>query len=138
MRETYKKMLLYFFLAMMVCTVVSRAADSLTVPQVSVQRPGSGKLEYQIKGKGTIEITKKKTYLIPEGYLVEQCKSDGSSVKKGDVLVQFQMDQVKQKKQESALALEKAQVTLEQSKLGVQQDAWVPQTQAAQRALENA
>ena len=138
MCETYKKMLIYFFLAMMVCTVVSRTADSLTVPRVSVQHPSSGKLEYQIKGKGTIEITEKKTYLIPEGYLVEQCKSDGSSVKKGDVLVQFQVDQVKQKKQESALALEKAQVTLEQSKLGLQQDAWVPQTQAAQRALEYA
>lgn len=137
-RETYKKMLIYFFLAMLVFTVVSRAADSLTVPCVSVQHPNSGKLEYQIKGKGKIEITEKKTYLIPEGYLVEQCKSDGSRVEKGDVLVQFQLDQVKKKKQECALALEKARVTLEQSKLGAELDAWVPQTDAAQRALEYA
>ncbi|MGN0483476.1 MAG: hypothetical protein ACI4HI_07975 [Lachnospiraceae bacterium] len=134
-REMYKKVLLYFFAAMLVFTVISRMADSLTIPKVSVQKPGSGRLEYHIKGEGNVEITKQKTYLIPEGYLVESCKSDGSCVKKGDVLVQFQMDQLKQKKQQCEQALKKAQVTLEQTKLGVQQDAWVPQTDAASRAL---
>lgn len=133
-RKIYGKILLIFFLVIAVCSILSRAADSLTIPKVTVQRAQSGRISYRLNGSGTIETATKSTYLIPAGFLVESCIEDGSSVEAGDVLIQFQMEQLKKRRQELETALEQAKLQLEQAKLGQKEDAWIPAEEEAKKA----
>ena len=137
-KKLYGKILLIFFIVIAVCTIISRAADSLTIPKVTVQRAQSGRIVYRLNGSGTIEAVTKSTHLIPAGYLVESCLEDGASVEVGDVLIQFQKEQLESRRQELETALEQAKLQLEQAKLGQKADAWIPAEEEAQRALAQA
>lgn len=137
-KKIYWKILLIFFLVIAVCTIISRAADSLTIPKVTVQRAESGRIAYRLNGSGTIETSAKSTCLIPAGFLVESCIEDGASVEVGDVLIQFQMEQLENRRQELETALEQAKLQLEQAKLGQKEDAWIPAEEEAQKAYAQA
>lgn len=137
-KKLYGKILLIFFLVIAVCTIISRAADALTIPKVTVQRAESGRISYRLNGGGTIEAATKSTHLIPAGFLVESCIEDGTSVEVGDVLIQFQMEQLENRRAELETALEQARLQLEQAKLGQNEDAWIPAEEEAQRALAQA
>ncbi len=137
-KKLYQKMLLLFFCVMAVCTVVSRVADSITIPAVTVKKAESGSIVYSLSGGGTIQATMKNTYLIPAGFLVEFCQEDGASVEAGEVLIQFQKEQLEKRKQELVLELDKAKLQLEQAELNQTQDAWIPEEETAQRAQDKA
>ncbi len=137
-KKIYGKILLIFFLVIAVCTIISRAADSLTIPKVTVHRAERGRISYRLNGSGTIETAAKSTRLLPAGFLVESCIEDGTSVEEGDVLIQFQMEQLENRREELETALEQAKLQLEQAKLGQKEDAWIPAEEEAQRALAQA
>lgn len=137
-KKLYQKWLLLFFIVMAVCTVVSRIADSMTIPKVIVEKSEKGRIAYNLKGSGTIQATVKKTYLIPAGFLVEFCQEDGTSVEAGEVLIRFQKEQLEKRKQVLKTELEQAELQLEQAKLNQNQDAWIPEEEKAQRALDKA
>ncbi len=133
-KKLYGKILLIFFLVIAVCTIISRAADSMTIPKVTVQRAESGRISYRLNGGGIIETATKSTHLLPAGFLVESCLEDGASVEVGDVLIQFQKEQLENRREELETALEQAKLQLEQAKLGAKEDAWIPAEEEAQKA----
>ena len=137
-KKICQKVLILFFVVVAVCTVISRAADSMTIPKVTVQQAEEGKITYSLKGNGTIGSATKSTYLMPAGFLVESCLEDGTSVEAGDVLIQFQREQLENRKKEIETALEQAKLQLEQAKLGQKEDAWIPAEEEAQKSRNQA
>lgn len=134
-KKIYQKALICFFVCMAVFTLVSRAADSMTIPWVQVQKPQQGRISRNVSGNGVIEATEKKTRLLPAGGLVERCLPAGTSVEPGDVLVQFQMEQLGQRRQELETELAKLKLQLEQGELGLTSNARVPEQDGAQSVL---
>lgn len=137
-KKWYGKLFLTFFLAMVICTVLSRVADSMTVPKVTVKKAEEGKISYSLNGTGTVKTTSQNSYLLPEGFLVETCLENGTAVEAGDVLIGFQKEQLNEKRQELATMLEQAKLQLEQAKLGQVEDAWIPAADSAQANLNQA
>lgn len=134
-KKFYQKALILFFILMAVCTLVSRAADSMTIPWVRVQTPQQGRISSHLKGRGVIEAAERKTFLLPAGGLVEECVPSGTNVEPGDVLIQFQIQQLEQRKQELEMDLTKLKLQLEQGESGLVPNARVPEQDSAQRAL---
>lgn len=110
----------------------------MTIPEVTVQKAESGKITFELKGNGTLEATEKNTCLLPTGMLVESCLENGTSVEAGEVLIQFQQEQLEQKKKELETALKQAELQLEQAKLDQTEAAWIPAEDEAQTALSQA
>ena len=57
---------------MLVFTVASRVAASITVPQVTAVAPTSGKIEHTVIASGTVEAGGEKAIVTEEGILVAQ------------------------------------------------------------------
>ena len=92
-----KVRLLAVFLALMVlCTIISRAAASILVAQVQVEKPGRGKLSYTCSGSGNVVPVQEKLIFLWPGQQVEWAADVGSTVKAGDCLVQFRMEYLQQ------------------------------------------
>lgn len=134
-KRIFGKCLIIFILIMLLCTVISRAADAMTVPKVTVDKPTAASLCYTLSGSGNIEATEQNTYLLPAGYLVESVLADGSRVATGDVLVQFQLEQLEEQLEERKSAVTTAQLALKQAKLNQTPDAWIPSADQAAKDL---
>ncbi len=134
-RKRYGRWLAVFFLAAASCTIVSRAADSATIPVVTVQKAEQGRITHRLEGSGTVKTKENSTVLLPEGCLVEFCLEDGTSIKKGDVLIRFQMEHLRKRREELEQAWREAALALEQAELSRQEDAWIPAVEEAGRAL---
>ena len=134
-KKFFGKCLIIFAVIMLLCTVISRAADAMTIPKVTVEKPMVESLTYTLSGSGTIEATEKKTYLLPSGYLVESVVESGSSVKAGDALVHFQLEQLEEQQEERKAAVTEAELALKQAKLAQTPDAWIPSADAAAKEL---
>lgn len=100
---------------MAVCTFVSRAADSVTVPRVKTDTKKSKKLTYSAEGNGTAE--EQYGQMVPEGLLVKWCASAGSKLKEGSAVVVFLMDDLKKVKTAKEEELEKFELQAKQDKI---------------------
>lgn len=137
-KKLYGKALAVFLVVMVVCTILSRAADSMTIPQVTAQKAESGKITFELTGNGTLEATEKNTCLLPAGVLVESCLENGTAVEAGAVLIQFQKEQLEQRKKELETAWKQAELQLAQAKLDQTEAAWIPAEDEAQTVLNQA
>ena len=78
-----------FLIIMAAGGVISRAAASMLVAQVGVEKVGRGKLSYSYDGNGTVvTVQQDQLFLWPEQQ-VEWVADPGSTVKAGERLVQF-------------------------------------------------
>lgn len=123
------KGLLVLLVVMFLFTVISKAADSLTVAKVSVSSPTARKLQYTVSAEGRIEKNRELSVLTEPDILVKSVLvSEGQRVKKGDVLAKLdlvqlseQMKQVSDEKrvlelQNQATQKNRAQMEKEQHK----------------------
>ena len=73
---------------MLVFTVASRVAASITVPQVTAVAPTSGKIEHTVIASGTVEAGGEKAIVTEEGILVAQVNvHTGEHIEEGSVLL---------------------------------------------------
>ena len=78
---------------MLVFTVASRVAASITVPQVTAAAPSSGKIEHTVMASGTVEADGEKAIVTEEGILVAQVNvHTGESIGEGETLFALDMD----------------------------------------------
>lgn len=78
---------------MLVFTVASRVAASITVPQVTAVAPTSGKIEHTVIASGTVEAGGEKAIVTEEGILVAQVNvHTGEHIEEGSVLFTFATD----------------------------------------------
>lgn len=137
-RGRYGRALGIFLLVILVCTVIARGADAMTLPKVEVEKAKGGWINYGLKGNGTVETKAKSTFLVPEGYLVEECLESGTGVKEGETLIRFQLEHLKKRREELWQTWREAVLALEQAKLNQQEDAWIPSAEEAQRSRKAA
>ena len=78
---------------MLVFTIASRVAASITVPQVTASAPSSGKIEHTVMASGTVEAGGEKAIVTEEGILVAQVNvHTGESIGEGETLFSLDMD----------------------------------------------
>lgn len=86
------KILAAFVVMMLMLSILSRIADSLTIPTVTVNSPGSGYLEFTVEGSGNL-VAETEEYLdIPEGIRIQKVEVlKGQTVAKGDALAHYDL-----------------------------------------------
>lgn len=127
-----------FVLVMAVCTVLSRAAASVLVAQVTVEKPGRGKLSYSYDGSGTVVPVKENQIFLWAGQQVEWIAETGSTVKAGDCLVRFRMEYLQQTIEQKEAELKQLELQTGQQEISARGTARVPAVVSAAQALADA
>ena len=85
---------LFVFLVLMIgCTMLSRAADSMTIPRIKVDTPKSKTIVDEVKAKGVVAKNREEKISVVEGLKIDYVNiSVGSSIKVGDTLVELDKD----------------------------------------------
>lgn len=123
-----------FLIMMIICTILSRAAASVLVAQVQVEKPGRGKLSYSYGGNGTVVPEQEKTIFLWAGQQVEWAAETGSAVKAGECLIQFRMEYLQQTIRSKQAELAQLEIQVRQQEIAARGNARVP---SAERALQN-
>lgn len=98
LREKALKLLIGFFVLMILLTILSRTADSITVAKVEVSQPKGGSLSFDITGTGKIEAGQMKTVGTQPDIRVEEVLAEaGQPIKAGEPLYRLNMEDVTDK-----------------------------------------
>ena len=105
---------LFAFLVLMIgCTMLSRAADSMTIPRVKVDTPKSKTIVDEVKAKGVVAKNREEKISVVEGLKIDYVNiSVGSSIKVGDTLVELDKEDLQAKVDEIKKNIEQEQKTL--------------------------
>lgn len=129
------RLILIFFAVMLFCTVLSRAADSVTIPKVKVEMEKSGTLNFTLEGEGSITAEKEELVFLPEGNKPVSLAEVGTEVKEGDVLAVFDMEELKEEKENCEAELKKLELSLEQETLNGEPAAQTRETDGAEQEV---
>ena len=106
--KIYRKLFVGFFAVMLVCTVISRIYDSVTVPKVVTERMKQKPVDTVVYGSGTIREKETVSLDIYPGIKVESVPViPGTVVKSGDVIASYQLESLLEAKADCAGELEK-------------------------------
>lgn len=110
-----------FLIIMVVLTGLSRSADAITTPQVVAERPKGGRIDQKVEASGTLKARDEESMEVGEGLLVKNVfVEEGERVQKGDVLLELDAKEIKEKLETAEGDLKKLQLRLEQ--LGLNKD----------------
>lgn len=106
---------LFLFLAFMVCfTLVSRAADAITVAQVSAEAPKRMALTHDVVAEGKLEATGEVAVSVSSGMLVQSVDVTlGQTVQEGDLLFSYDIKDLQDALYQEQLEANKLQLELE-------------------------
>lgn len=97
-----------FLTGMALMTVISRAADSFMIPQVSVSSPEEMKLKYPLEIQGNITAKEDRALYCQENLRISQVHiQTGSIVKKGDLLFSIDKDNLQTNIQQTEQEIQK-------------------------------
>lgn len=118
-KEKVKKYFIGFFILMLVLTVISRSAASLTVARVTVVKPARTSLIFKIEGEATVISDKESYQDVFNGARVKKLYTVlGSQVKKGDLLLQLDTGDLEKALEEEKLALDKMELNQRAENIG--------------------
>lgn len=132
------RILAVFLVLMVLCTILSRAAASILVAQVQVEKPGRGKLSYTCSGSGNVVPVQEKLIFLWPGQQVEWAADVGSTVKAGDCLVQFRMEYLQQTIESKQAELTQLELQAGQQQISARGTARVPSAERAMQTLTDA
>ena len=113
MQKKAVKALFAFLVLMIGCTMLSRAADSMTIPRIKVDTPKSKTIVDEVKAKGVVAKNREEKISVVEGLKIDYVNiSVGSSIKVGDTLVELDKDDLQAKVDEIKKNIEQEQKTL--------------------------
>lgn len=127
-----------FFAIMVLATVLSRMAASILVAEVETGRVQSGRLSYSCDGEGCVAPVRTELTFLWEGQQVEKAAKPGTFVKKGECLVQFRMEYLKEQIEKKEDEITQLELQASQQQVSARESARVPQTVGASRTLEDA
>lgn len=111
------KVLAGFLILMFLLTILSRAADSLTIAKVTASAATGGVISHNIETDGNITPNKDIAISTSADIKVASVEAtEGKTVKKGDVLIQLDMDDLKTKLLKAQKDLAVAQATASDKK----------------------
>lgn len=97
-QERIIKILVYFIIFMIVCTIISRFADSLTVPIVETEKVTSASINHDITASGVISANNQEGIFSTEGITITSINVQrGKYVKNGDVLFTLNKEEIEEK-----------------------------------------
>lgn len=107
------KLLIAFLLLMILCTTLSRFADSLTIPVVKTDKPKTRVILDEVKVDGRIVKNREDKITVLEGLKVDYVNVNiGSMIKEGDVLVELNIKDLQKKVDELNKSISTDQKTL--------------------------
>lgn len=110
-----------FLIIMVALTGLSRSADAITTPQVVAERPKGGRIDQKVEVSGTLKARDEESMEVGEGLLMKNVfVEEGERVQKGDVLLELDAKEIKEKLETAEDDLKKLQLRLEQ--LGLNKD----------------
>jgi len=132
------KLIAGFFALMLVFTVVSRAAEGMTTAAVQAETPKNGVITDRVTLNGAIKPAEDLDITLAGGLYVTAAKAEpGQRVEAGDVLLEFDEDDVRDQLQSQRNAL-----TIARNKLAIAENGAVADTETAvanaELALEQA
>lgn len=96
---------------MVLFTVISRAAASFTVVQVTIEQPQVRKITHTVTGDGVVENQKEQTVYVPADVLVDELLvREGQNVKKGQTLARLNADSLNENIQALSDEIEELQM----------------------------
>lgn len=123
---------------MILLTVLSRAADSITIAKVSTSRPSQGNLNFTVDGMGIIEAEMKEYIYTLEGIEVKEIfVEEGQKVKAKDKLLQLKTEDIEEKLDEIEKKIKEMDIQILQTKLDGTSQIMDP-TNTASLAVEGA
>ena len=125
-----------FFLVMVLCTVISRAAASLTVPLADTQNLKQGKLSMVFSGNGVVEAKEEKIISPEAGLRVAKVLQEGSQVKKGATLLEYDADYLQEEIEEKNAEIRKLELSLAQARIQGEAEISVPAAVSAGKDLD--
>ncbi|MCI9249233.1 MAG: hypothetical protein HFG99_08825 [Dorea sp.] len=135
MKEKIMKGMVTFFIAMFFCTIIARAAASLTVAKVKTEPPRRGTLVLRFQGTGTIRYRDREFQSLPEGQKVARVLAKpGRDVKKGEKILQLDMDYLEEQIKQQEREIQMKEIVLKQQELEGKPEKRV--SAAAQAKLE--
>lgn len=135
--RVYKRCLTGFFLAMALCTLISRAWDSVMVPKVVCQRMKEKNVENVIEGTGVVRETDRFFCRIVSGLGVKAVKVEpGSLVEEGDVLFVYNEESLRERQTALREELERLYLDLEGEEITGQIISQVTETELADKEME--
>ena len=107
------KALFAFLILMIGCTMLSRAADSMTIPRVKVDKPKTKTIVDEITAKGVVAKNREEKISVVEGLKINYVNiSEGSIIKVGDTLVELDTEDLEKKVNEIKENISQEQKTL--------------------------
>lgn len=125
-----------FLVVMVVLTGLSRTADAITTPKVTVTNPTGGRIEQRLEATGSLKAKDEESMEVSSGLTVKDIfVQENDRVKKGDVLLMLDTKALEEKLDLAQDDLKKLQLRLEQ--LGLNKDFSTTQTpvEEAEQAL---
>ena len=130
-------MLTIFLVMMMAFTVISRAADSVSVAQVDVEKISAKVIEHTVEGDGTVKENLERAISTEPGIMVETLFAvQGRQVEEGELLMQLRMEDIEEQIENLTAEIKKLEFNnqnLDSKKKAEQQKKSVQ----AQRAMED-
>lgn len=94
-QKVTQKVLVVFLITMIVLTMISKVANSITVPTATVNRVSSGKIIYEIAGQGELIASDSQKIDIPVGLQVNKVLvKNGKQIVAGDALVEYDISSI--------------------------------------------
>ena len=107
------KALFAFLILMIGCTMLSRAADSMTIPRVKVDKPKTKTIVDEVTAKGVVVKNREEKISVVEGLKINYVNiSEGSNIKVGDTLVELDTEDLEKKVNEIKESIAQEQKTL--------------------------
>lgn len=107
------KALVAFLFVMIICTMLSRFADSLTIPVITTESPKTKTIVDEVKANGRIVKSREEKISIVEGLKIDYVNvSLGSTIKIGDTLVELNLEDLNSKISELRESAEKEEKTI--------------------------
>ncbi len=101
MENKIRKLLIGFFVVMILFTFLSRAAAATMVAKVQVDHVRSGNLAYEVTGSGIVKAEARKYIDLIVGYRIGKVAvQEGQQVKKGALLFTYDLESLKKKEAE--------------------------------------
>lgn len=138
-KTVLRRLLAGFFIMMLILTMISRSLDSFTIAKVQTAKAKRGILDFVIKGTGTLEAASEQFIDLYEGALVGAVEAKvGQYVEKGTVLLRYDMEDLKEIREELGSELKKEELSLEKEKLNQEEAAADTAPEVARIKLQRA
>jgi len=139
MEKKIRRLLLGFFIIMLLLTIISRAADSVMVAKVNVDTVKKGNLSFEISGTGTVKENANKYITLKNGYKIGKVQAEeGQDVEKGNWLFSYDMSYLKELKIQKEKEVKKLQLQYEKLQLAAISGSKALEEEKALQDIENA